>query len=85
MNDLVAEVERRSKDDPERLRQVKQAFEVIQEDIRDEEDFLLPQLQEILDVAQRRRPASGAVRQTAPTWPHAGAELSDATAFRVRL
>ncbi|MFD0069556.1 hemerythrin domain-containing protein, partial [Streptomyces sp. NPDC127574] len=46
INDLVADIERRALTDPERLLQVEQAFEVIQEDIRDEEDDLLPRLQE---------------------------------------
>ncbi|MFD5271640.1 hemerythrin domain-containing protein [Streptomyces sp. NPDC058335] len=72
INDLVADIERLKPVDPEREEKVRRAFALIRQDIRDEEDLLLPQLQDTLDAAQLRRLGAAweAVRKTAPTHPH---------------
>ncbi len=72
INDLVADIERFEPADPEREERVRLAFALIRQDIRDEEDLLLPQLQHTMDTAQLRRLGSAweAVRRTAPTHPH---------------
>lgn len=72
INDLVAAVERRSPGDPEREEEVRRAFGLIRQDIRDEEDLLLPRLQEAVDTPQLRRLGAAweAVRRSAPTHPH---------------
>jgi hypothetical protein len=72
INDLVSDIERLPPGDPEREDKVLRAFALIQEDIRDEEDLLLPRLQDAMDVSQLRRLGTAweAVRQTAPTHPH---------------
>ncbi|WP_077800876.1 hemerythrin domain-containing protein [Streptomyces sp. JHA26] len=72
INDLVADVERLPLGDPGREDKVRQAFELIRQDIRDEEDLLLPRLQDAMNTARLRKlgAAWAAVRQTAPTHPH---------------
>jgi hemerythrin superfamily protein len=72
INDLVAEVERLDPGDPQREERVRRVFALIREDIRDEEDFLLPRLQEALDPAALRRLGTAweTVRMSAPTHPH---------------
>ncbi|MEU2060567.1 hemerythrin domain-containing protein [Streptomyces sp. NPDC013455] len=72
INDLVADVERLSPGDPEREEKVRRAFALIRQDIRDEEDLLLPRLQDATDAALRRRLGAAweTVRRTAPTHPH---------------
>ncbi|MGW7200196.1 hemerythrin domain-containing protein [Streptomyces chryseus] len=74
INDLVAEIERTDPADPRHDRLAGQAFALIRQDIRDEEDLLLPRLQEALDRAGLRRLGSTweTVRRTAPTHPHPG-------------
>ncbi|AMW08632.1 cation-binding protein [Streptomyces qaidamensis] len=73
INDLVAGIERLSPGDPEREEKVERVFALIRQDIRDEEDLVLPKLQEALDDAQLRRLGTAweTVRRTAPTHPHA--------------
>ncbi|MDN3271976.1 hemerythrin domain-containing protein [Streptomyces sp. MA15] len=72
INDLVADIERLAPGDPERETKVQQTFTLIQQDIRDEEDLLLPRLQDAMDTAQLRRIGTAweTVRHTAPTHPH---------------
>ncbi|MGW0565612.1 hemerythrin domain-containing protein [Streptomyces sp. NPDC003016] len=74
INDLVADIERTDPDDPRHDHLTGRAFALIRQDIRDEEDLLLPRLQEALghDPARLRRLGSTweTVRRTAPTHPH---------------
>jgi hemerythrin superfamily protein len=74
INDLVAAVERTDPADPRHDELVDQAFSLIRQDIRDEEELLLPRLQEALghDHARLRRLGTTweTVRRTAPTRPH---------------
>ncbi|MFI8299121.1 hemerythrin domain-containing protein [Streptomyces sp. JHA19] len=72
INDLVADIERLAPGSPEREDRIARAFALIGEDIRDEEDLLLPRLQEAVDTAAQRRLGAAweAVRRTAPTHPH---------------
>ncbi len=73
VNDLVARIER-SPDDPRRAEWIRQAFALIRQDIRDEEDELLPRLRTAFDDRKLRRIGAAweAVRATAPTRPHPG-------------
>ncbi|MFF1403878.1 hemerythrin domain-containing protein [Streptomyces sp. NPDC058294] len=73
INDLIAQVER-SVDDPRRTAWIEEAFALIRQDIRDEEDELLPRLREAFDDRRLRRIGAAweAVRATAPTHPHPG-------------
>ncbi|MFJ8596991.1 hemerythrin domain-containing protein [Streptomyces sp. NPDC093598] len=72
INDLVAGIERLSPGSPEREEMVRRVFALIRQDIRDEEDLVLPRLQEDLDIPQLRRLGTAweAVRKSAPTHPH---------------
>lgn len=72
INDLVAEVERLPQGDPVREERIERAFGLIRQDIRDEEDLLLPRLQEAMDAARLGRLGAvwEAARLTAPTHPH---------------
>ncbi|MGA4799978.1 hemerythrin domain-containing protein [Streptomyces lavendulocolor] len=72
INDLVAELGAIGPDDPRHDELTAEAFALIRQDIRDEEDLLLPRLQECLDRARLRRLGSAweTVRRTAPTRPH---------------
>ncbi|MGW7265952.1 hemerythrin domain-containing protein [Streptomyces sp. NPDC054842] len=72
INDLVADIERLSPGDPEREDKVRQAFDLIRQDIRDEEDLLLPRLKDAMEDARLRGLGTAweAVRRTAPTHPH---------------
>jgi hemerythrin superfamily protein len=72
INDLVAGIERLSPGDPEREEKVARVFALIRQDIRDEEDLVLPRLQEASDTAQLRRLGAAweTVRRSAPTHPH---------------
>ncbi|MBT3149806.1 hemerythrin domain-containing protein [Streptomyces sp. CHD11] len=73
INDLIAQVGK-SPDDPRRTEWIQQAFALIREDIRDEEDELLPRLRERFGDRRLRRIGAAweAVRATAPTRPHPG-------------
>jgi hypothetical protein len=72
VNELVTRLERMPLDDPERPGVLDRLAVVLREDVRDEEDVLLPRLQEA--VSRRRLRQLGlaweAVRRTAPTRPH---------------
>ncbi|MDQ1012492.1 hemerythrin superfamily protein [Streptomyces sp. V4I23] len=74
INNLVAGIERTSPADPRHVELVGRAFALIRQDIQDEEDLLLPRLQEALhhDPARLRRLGTTweTVRRTAPTHPH---------------
>ncbi|MDG9717639.1 hemerythrin domain-containing protein [Streptomyces sp. DH24] len=72
INDLVADIERLSPGSSEREEKVRRVFALIRQDIRDEEDLVLPRLQEALPAAQLRRlgTAWDTVRRSAPTHPH---------------
>ncbi|MFI8306152.1 hemerythrin domain-containing protein [Streptomyces sp. NPDC085927] len=71
INELIARVEK-SPDDPRRAEWVQQAFTLISQDIRDEEDELLPRLREAFSDRRLRQIGAAweAVRATAPTHPH---------------
>ncbi|WP_166020873.1 hemerythrin domain-containing protein, partial [Streptomyces chilikensis] len=72
INELVARVEEAGPDDPRREQWITEAFALIRQDIRDEEDELLPLLRAGLDDRRLRRAGAAweAVRLTAPTHPH---------------
>ncbi|MEU1051420.1 hemerythrin domain-containing protein [Streptomyces sp. NPDC005876] len=71
VNDLLARVEA-DKGDPRRAEWIEEAFRLVREDIRDEEDLLLPRLRAALDDRRLRRVGAvwEAVRLAAPTRPH---------------
>ncbi|MDG9718900.1 hemerythrin domain-containing protein [Streptomyces sp. DH24] len=73
INDLIARIEQ-SPHDPRRAEWVQQAFALIRQDIRDEEDELLPRLRDAFGDRRLRRIGTAweAVRATAPTRPHPG-------------
>ena len=72
INELVGQLEGMSPDDPERAALVEQVVALLHQDARDEEDMILPRLQEAVDVATLRRlgRAWWVLRHTAPTRPH---------------
>ncbi|MGY1638998.1 hemerythrin domain-containing protein [Geodermatophilus sp. SYSU D00742] len=72
VNDLVTELETMGHDDPRRAGRLARLVEVLREDVRDEEDVLLPRLQERLDPAQLRRLGRQweLVRRISPTRAH---------------
>ena len=72
INELVARLDRTPLDDPTRPALLAEVVNWLRRDVRDEEDVLLPRLQEALDERQLRRLglAWEVVRRTAPTRPH---------------
>ncbi|WP_030768236.1 hemerythrin domain-containing protein [Streptomyces sp. NRRL F-2664] len=76
ISDLAVAIEATDPGDTRREQLVAAFFALIRQDIRDEEDELLPRLQEALghDAARLRRLGSAweTVRRTAPTRPHPG-------------
>lgn len=72
INDLWRRLESTPADDPERGPLLDRIVELLQEDVRDEEDDLLPRLQTRLDSPALRRAGRAwtVVRHTAPTRPH---------------
>ncbi len=72
VNELVSTLESAGPDDPRRPARLSRLVEVLREDVRDEEDLLLPRLQERLDPHELR--ALGRrwdlVRRISPTRPH---------------
>src|SRR3954452_21977715 len=72
VNELVTALERDGVDDPRRPQRLARLVEVLREDVRDEEDVLLPRLQEEVDAAELRRLGGQweAVRRIAPPRPH---------------
>jgi Hemerythrin HHE cation binding domain len=71
VNELVVSLEK-TRGGPERQRLLDRLVEVLREDVRDEEDQLLPRLQDAVDGPTLRRLgiAWEALRRTAPTRPH---------------
>lgn len=74
INELIARVERTPPDHHRRAEWIREAFALIRQDIRDEEDELLPRLREALTDRRLRRIGAAweTVRTTAPTHPHPG-------------
>jgi hemerythrin superfamily protein len=72
VNELVTALERDGIDDPRRPGRLARLVEVLREDVRDEEDVLLPRLQEQLDHSELRRLGTRweLVRRISPTRPH---------------
>jgi hemerythrin superfamily protein len=72
VNELVTTLEGLEVDDPQRPATLARLVEVLREDVRDEEDVLLPRLQEAVPPEQLRRLGVTweAVRRTAPTRAH---------------
>ncbi len=72
VNELVAALERGGPDDPARPERVARLVAVLREDVRDEEDVLLPRLQEALSPEELRRLGRrwALVARIAPTRPH---------------
>ena len=72
VNELVTRLERSRPGDPGRDALLEQVFAVLDEDVRDEEDLLLPRLQEVLDPPTLRRLGWSweVVRRVAPTRAH---------------
>jgi hemerythrin superfamily protein len=70
--ELVAALESSSSDDPRRQELIDRMVAVLRQDVRDEEDVLLPRLQEAVDVRTLRRLGTTweIVRRTAPTRTH---------------
>ena len=72
VNELVTALERSRPGDPGRADLLERVFAVLDEDVRDEEDLLLPRLQEALDPPALRRLGLTweLVRRVAPTRPY---------------
>jgi hemerythrin superfamily protein len=72
VNELWLRLETEQLPEAERQRIVDRLVEVLREDVRDEEDVLLPRLQESVDARRLRRLGVTweLVRRTAPTRPH---------------
>ncbi|MGK5111111.1 hemerythrin domain-containing protein [Geodermatophilus sp. CPCC 205506] len=72
VNELVTELETLGHDDPRRAERLARLVAVLREDVRDEEDVLLPRLQERLDPAELRRLGRQweFTRRIAPTRAH---------------
>ena len=72
VNELVSALEEGGLDDPQRPARLARLVEVLREDVRDEEDVLLPRLQEKLDPHELRRLGRQweLVRRISPTRPH---------------
>ncbi|MUN64632.1 hemerythrin domain-containing protein [Kocuria sediminis] len=72
VNELVTALERLDAEDPQRQTVLARLVEVLREDVRDEEDELLPRLQQLLGPGQLRGLglAWEVLRRTAPTRAH---------------
>ena len=72
INELWSTLETLPSTHPHRAEVLDRIVELLREDVRDEEDVLLPRLQDALDVGRLRTlgVAWEAVRRTAPTRPH---------------
>jgi hemerythrin superfamily protein len=72
VNELVAALERGRAADPQRAERLSRLVEVLRDDVRDEEDLLLPRLQERLSPAELRRLGWRweLARRVSPTRPH---------------
>jgi hypothetical protein len=72
VNDLMSELESLEHDDPRRAQRLSRLVDVLREDVRDEEEMLLPRLQEKMEPQQLRRLGRRwvLVRRISPTRPH---------------
>jgi hypothetical protein len=72
INELVTELDGLPVGDPARAALLERVVALLREDVRDEEDALLPRLQEALTVPELRRLGATweAVRRTSPTRAH---------------
>ncbi|MCW2763210.1 MAG: hypothetical protein JWR85_3411 [Marmoricola sp.] len=72
INEIIAAVERSSHHDPGREQLLERALELLDRDVRDEEDELLPRLQQAVSPAELQRLGRQweLVRRTAPTRAH---------------
>jgi hypothetical protein len=72
VNELVRALERDGRSDPRRPERLARLVAVLREDVRDEEDVLLPRLQEQLSHEELRRLGARweLVRRVSPTRPH---------------
>jgi hypothetical protein len=72
ITELIARLEQTPSDDPKRAALIDQTVEVLRQDVRDEEDQLLPRLQQAVDNRTLRRLGVSweIVRRTAPTRTH---------------
>ena len=72
VNELVVRLEGEDLDPDTRARTIDRLVVVLREDVRDEEDVMLPRLQDALEPAELRRLgiAWEAVRRISPTRPH---------------
>lgn len=72
ITELVAALEKTARDDPRRPELVDRTVAMLRQDVRDEEDLLLPRLQEAVDTRTLRRLGVTweLVRRTAPTRTH---------------
>ena len=72
VNELVAALERGGLEDPERRGRLDRLVAVLREDVRDEEDLLLPRLQERLSPEELRRLGArwALMARISPTRPH---------------
>jgi len=72
ITELVAALEQTAPDDPERPQLIHRTAAMLRQDVRDEEDVLLPRLQEAVDTRTLRRLGVTweIVRRTAPTRTH---------------
>ncbi len=72
INELVTELERTRPGEARRAQVLDRLIPLLRQDVRDEEDLLLPRLQEVLDVRTLRRLGTAweLVRRVAPTRPH---------------
>lgn len=72
VNELVRTLEDQKEPSADRAARIERLMAVLREDVRDEEDVLLPRLQERLSTAQLRAPGMAweAVRRISPTRAH---------------
>lgn len=72
ITELVAVLEQTKPEDPRRAPLVERTVAMLRQDVRDEEDLLLPRLQEAVDTRTLRRLGTSweLVRRTAPTRTH---------------
>lgn len=71
-NEIVAALERGGVDDPRRPELIRRLITVLREDVRDEEDVMLPRLQEALTPEELRRLGArwALMARISPTRPH---------------
>ena len=72
INAVMSRLERTAHDDPARPELLERLVSLLDDDVRDEEDVLLPRLQQALTAQELQRLGRSwqAVRSTAPTRPH---------------